>query len=121
MSVNVRDHDAISEAIATVFHVYAETHPHAIIDVLRYSPVSVRVRVVDPDFRGKTRADRHKMLWPHLFAIDEDAREELTMVLLLTPEECETSPANRDFDSDTFAQSMIGALRTAGGQGSSTS
>lgn len=122
MSVTIRGTpDPITEAIATAVAAYTSGHPAAEAQVHRYSPVSVRVRVIDPDFRGKSRSERHKTLWALLYPLDEDVLGELTMLLLLTPEERESSMVNRDFESAAFAESYAAALRNINGSGGPTS
>lgn len=106
MAVNFRGPvDPIMVSIADTLRRYTDAHPSAEAEVFRYSPVSVRARVIDPDFRGKGRAERHRVIWPLLNTLDEDSLAELTMVLLLTPEERETSMANRDFEGPAFVES----------------
>ena|SRR5438067_11996439 len=80
---------------------YQPHHPRAVIDAYRYSPVTIRVRVVDPDFAGKDIVDREDMVWPTLEALPDSLREDVSMVLMLTPEEKATSPANAEFDHPT--------------------
>jgi hypothetical protein len=50
-------------------------------------------------------------VWPLLHALDEDVLGDLTMLLLLSPEERETSIANRDFEDDGFAKALEKAIR----------
>jgi len=38
-------------------------HPHAEIEGFRQSSVSIRIRIVDPDFAGVGRTDRHNIVW----------------------------------------------------------
>jgi stress-induced morphogen len=89
--------DPLTERIRDAVRSYTDAHPSAEALVYRYSPVSVRVRVVDPGFRGKSRSERHNQIWPLLHPLDEDTLGDLTMLLLITPEERETSIADRDF------------------------
>jgi stress-induced morphogen len=121
MGVNYRGPvDPIMESIAAALRRYTDAHPAAEAEVFRYSPVSVRTRIIDPDFRGKSRAERHRIIWPLLYALDEDSLAELTMVLLITPEEREASMVNRDFEGPTFAESYPDSHRRAHGSGAAT-
>jgi stress-induced morphogen len=98
MPVKIRGKaDAVTKAIATALQSYTAAHPAAEVEVYRYSPVSVRARIIDSDFRGKSRSERHKTVWPLLHPLDEDTLGDLTMLLLLTPEERE-SMSSREFD-----------------------
>lgn len=78
---------------------YASEHPRARIDVKRFNSVSVRVRVIDPDFRGKTMAERDRQLWQALHELPEETHSEITMLLPFTPEEADTSVMNLDFEN----------------------
>ena len=114
MAVNFRGPvDPIMEGIAGAVREYTDANPDAEADIHRYSPVSVRVRIVDPAFRRKSRSERHRIVWPLLYELDEDTLGDLTMLLLLTPEEREASPANRDFDGPVFADSYAAALKAS--------
>jgi len=53
----------------------------------RYNSASIRVRVVDPCFANKSRAQREESVWPVLAKLPEDLRTEITMLLLLEPGE----------------------------------
>ena len=106
MTVNFRGPvDPIMETLASALRIYTDAHPSAEAEVFRYSPVSVRARIIDPDFRGKSRSERHKILWALLYPLDEDVLGELTMLLLLTPDERASSAVNRDFEGPTFEES----------------
>ncbi|AMV23830.1 hypothetical protein VT84_05415 [Gemmata sp. SH-PL17] len=121
MAVNMREPvDPVMEAIAAAVRNYTNAHPSAEADIYRYSPVSVRVRVVDPDFRGKSRSERHKIVWPLLYALDADILADLTILLLLAPDELESSIANRDFDTPVFAAEYAAALKAVSGGGAAT-
>ena len=47
--------DAASLEVLDVLREYLHDHPHAHIDVYRYNPVSIRIRVIDVDFAGENR------------------------------------------------------------------
>jgi len=69
------------------------------------SNVSVRVRIIDQDFRGKGWAAREEEIWPLFDVLSEDAVADVSMLLLLTPEEKDESLASFEFDHPT--KSMI--------------
>lgn len=98
--------DPSTERIRDAVRKYTDAHPSAEALVYRYSPVSVRVRVVDTDFQGKSRSERHREVWPLLRTLDEDTLGDLTMLLLLTPEEQKTSIADRDFTNGFFVPDL---------------
>jgi stress-induced morphogen len=80
---------------------YKPRHPKAQIKAYRYNSASVRVRVLDPDFAGKTIPEREDMVWAILDSLPERVRAEITVLLLLTPEERETSLLSAEFDAPT--------------------
>ncbi len=112
--------DAVTEAIAGALQTYTKAHSAAKGVVYRYSPVSVRARIIDTDFHGKSRSERHKIVWPLVYALDEDTLGELTMLLLITPDELETSLANQDFELKPFADAYGDAMKASQGNGSAT-
>jgi hypothetical protein len=81
---------------------YQPAHPKARIDVYRYNSASIRIRVIDPEFRGKSLTTRDDGLWEvfnkHL---PEDTLAEIGLLLLLTPEETKRSMMNQEFENPT--------------------
>jgi stress-induced morphogen len=110
------DVDPVTESYASSLQTYAASHPSTSVDVYRHTPVAVRVRIIDPDFRGKTRSERHKTVWPILYTLDQDKLDELGMLLLITPEEKDTSTVNREFDVGWFAKDYSKALQSTQGK-----
>ena len=99
MAIRIRgDADPTTEAFAKQLETYAGAHPSAEIELYRHDPYSVRVRVVDPDFRGKTRSMRHREVWPILYQLPEETLSELSFLILIPPEERKTSMSSREFD-----------------------
>jgi stress-induced morphogen len=84
----------IAEALAN----YAERHNNADIVVYRHNAVSVRIRIVDPDFDGINKAERHDIVWDFVKDLPEEQQSDISLLLLLTPDEVERSFANDEFD-----------------------
>ena len=102
MPVQIRgDADKTLKEIAKVLAKYLERSPNAQIDIYRQNSVSVRVRVIDPTFAGKGRAERHRCIWDCLDKASEYAQSDISMLVLLAPEEVPTSFANMTFDNPT--------------------
>lgn len=78
---------------------YRNVHPRATINVYRQSKFSIRVRVIDPDFAGQALSERDDPLWGLLSALPDDVKFDISMLLLLTPDEAGTSLANFDFEN----------------------
>lgn len=55
--------------------------------VYRYNPVSIRVRVVSPKFRGKSDSEREAMVNAAIESLPPEATEDITMLFMLTPQE----------------------------------
>ena len=68
------------------------------IEGRRHNPVSIRLRIIDPDFQGMDRIAREPEIWQLLKKLPEEVFVNITMLLLLTPEEVEHSLASQEFD-----------------------
>ncbi len=67
-------------------------------DAYRYNSASIRVRVVDDRFKGKSNAEREEMVSPYLDKLPADTQADITMLLLLATSETGTSLANVEFN-----------------------
>jgi hypothetical protein len=85
--------------IVEVLKDFEANHPQAEIEAYRQNSVSVRARVIDPTFQGKSRSQREEELWAALDRLPEDVVAEISVLLLLTPEEAKSSFASMDFDN----------------------
>lgn len=90
--------DAEVESIAGALGKYQADHPEATIDVYRQSPYCIRIRIIDNDFKGQPHHERHATVWTYLDELDEDAQSDISMLLLLTPDEAPTSMGSMEFD-----------------------
>lgn len=100
MPVKLRDKrpDPVLRRITDALRDYAAAHPHAEIEAYRYNPVSVRIRIVNPEFRGQSRTQREDEVWAALERLPEETLEEISLLLLFTPQEAKKSLANAEFD-----------------------
>lgn len=96
--------DAAIKRIVEQLKQYEAGHPKAVIEVYRKNSVSIRVRVVDPDFRTLSRSERSRLVWPLLRELPEETLSEVSMVLLLSPEEKKTSLVSLEFDDPSRSQ-----------------
>jgi stress-induced morphogen len=78
---------------------YKPSHSSAQIDSYRQNSASIRIRIIDPSFKGADRGARHDQVWGLLEHLPEDVQSQITVLLLLTPEEAKTSIANMDFNN----------------------
>jgi stress-induced morphogen len=93
-----KQEDRYVTKIRGALEAYREKHPRASVDAYRQNPASVRVRVIDPDFQGIDRVDRDSLIWTHLHTLPEDIQSEISMLVLLTPGETDSSLANLEFE-----------------------
>lgn len=100
MAINIRrgESDEAINVIAEALREYQADHPLAQIDLYRQNPVSVRVRIIDPDFAGQGKPQRSQNAWRYLAKLSEEAQGDISTVLLLTPEETKMSFANFEFE-----------------------
>ncbi len=80
---------------------YVARHPRARVAVKRYNSVSVRIRIIDPDFAKKSRMERDDAVWEVLETLPEDTIAEISLLVLLTPDEAKTSMMNLEFENPT--------------------
>jgi stress-induced morphogen len=100
MSIKVRTSrpDKALRQIIQALETYSREHPSAEIETYRQNSVSVRIRIIDSAFKGKSRIAREEELWALLNELPEDIVAEISLVLLLTPDEAKRSLANVEFD-----------------------
>ncbi|MBL8794533.1 MAG: hypothetical protein JNM56_11560 [Planctomycetia bacterium] len=101
MTIKVRNKKADPQLkqIVEVLRLYQSDHPDAAIEVYRHSSVSVRIRILDPNFKRMDRAEREDELWQLFERLPEEVVAEITLLLLLTPDEAKKSFANMEFDN----------------------
>ena len=78
---------------------YGAAHPAAEASAYRYNSASVRVRIIDPDFAGKDTAERDDMVWPILEKLPDPVLEDISVVLLIPPEERDSLGLSLEFDA----------------------
>jgi stress-induced morphogen len=71
------------------------------VKAYRQNWASIRVRVIDEKFRGKSRVVREEMLTPVIRTLPEKIQADITMLLLITPTEVKTSLASLEFEHPT--------------------
>ncbi|HEY5312784.1 MAG TPA: hypothetical protein VIK18_09700 [Pirellulales bacterium] len=91
--------DKLLKKIVSALREYESLHPSATIDVYRQNSLSVRIRVIDPQFRGQSRVEREEDIWQALYQLPEETMAEVSFLLLLTPHETKDSVANAEFEN----------------------
>ena len=77
---------------------YKKDHPNAQIDARRRNNVSIRVRIIDPEFAELDRVERDNKAWSYIEHLPEDVLSQITMLILITPQEEKTSLLNLEFE-----------------------
>ena len=74
----------------------------------RYNPASIRVRIVDDRFEGKSVPEREAMVMPLLGRLPKRVREDIIMLILATPDELKTfntqSLLNSEFEEPSLSR-----------------
>jgi len=83
----LRQPDAAVEQIAAVLEGYERSNPGAETAVYRYNPASIRIRIVDAAFDGRSKGERHDHVWRYLRQLPEDVASQVSVVLCLVPGE----------------------------------
>lgn len=72
------------------------------VDAYRYNPASIRVRVVDPQFAGRSSEERDALVEPHLERLPERTQADIVSLYTFTPDELQDAPATfREFMLNT--------------------
>jgi len=91
--------DALVEKLAGALEEYERQHPGAVATLYRQNSASVRVRIIDGRFSRMSKPERHDLVWRFIVErMDDDAVQEVSVLLLLSPEEQRTSFMNNEFD-----------------------
>lgn len=91
--------DDVLQAVSDALVAYEREHPHAVIELYRRNSVSIHIRVIDPDFADLDRLGRHHRVWACFEPLSEEIQSEITILLLLTPDETRKSYANVEFEN----------------------
>ena len=100
MAVTVRGKaDKYVKRFVAALQDYVGTHPNAEVELFRANPGSIRVRIIDPDYKGLSDEEREDPVWEYLNQLPEDTVGFLSTLLLITPQEAKKSIANVDFEN----------------------
>ena len=92
------ERDAALDQIVHALAAYERDHPSAHIDVYRQNAVSVRIRIIDPSFKRLEKSARHDAVWQYLDSLPEEMQSDVSMLVLLSPDEKSASFANLEFE-----------------------
>lgn len=75
--------------------------PIASIRVYRYNPASIRIRIIDERFSGRSITEREEMILPLPRTLPEGIQTDITVLLTLAPGELGKSLMNQEFEHPT--------------------
>ena len=67
-------------------------------DAYRFNSASIRVRVIDDRFEGKSMAEREAMVFPLLKKLPKKTRDDILVLLTLAPSERKQDLMNLEFE-----------------------
>jgi stress-induced morphogen len=96
--------DQVIDQLREALDSFGSKHPKAKIHLYRQNPASVRIRIIDPLFQGLSKSQRHDEVWKFLEKLDEEVQSEVSMLLLLNPDETKLSFGNMEFEDPVPSQ-----------------
>ncbi|MBS0209018.1 MAG: hypothetical protein JSS27_08705 [Planctomycetes bacterium] len=90
--------DTKLDKVADTLEAYADNHSGAQVELYRYNSISIRIRIIDAAFKGKSRSMRHRLVWEFLATLPEELQNDISLLVLITPEEKLSSLASVEFD-----------------------
>jgi hypothetical protein len=76
-----------------------KAHGFKKVHAYRYNSASIRLRVIDPRFEGKSHSKRFEMAEKIIAHLPEDLQSEILFLALLTPAEARESTMNEEFEN----------------------
>lgn len=95
MKKKTKETRAIEKLLKESFPAYPPDYPP---EAYRYNSVSIRVRLIHDDFRDTTRSAREDRVLPVIRTLPDETQEDITILLLLAPNELDRSPMNIEFE-----------------------
>jgi stress-induced morphogen len=91
--------DALVEKVKSVLDEYERQHSGAVATLYRQNSVSIRIRIVDESFTRLSKPERHDRAWKFISdRLDDEEIQDISVLLLLSPDEQRSSFMNFDFD-----------------------
>jgi hypothetical protein len=87
--------------LVKIARALARNFPPEAIKIYRYNSASIRVRVIDERFLGRSIVDRENEVLPLIRQLPEDIQAQITVLLLLAPSETAESFMNVEFEDPT--------------------
>lgn len=94
--------DRVLEGVRDALSQFKLSHPKARIDSYRQSKSNIRLRVIDESFVGQSVKTRHQSLWKLLENVSLEDRNQVTFMVLLTPDESAVAMTNYEFENPSW-------------------
>lgn len=98
----LKQSDSMVNQIVEALKSFEQAHPHAECTVYRYNPASIRIRIVDTVFAGRSKGERHDYAMSFLRDLPEDTISEISILLCVVPGE--TSLIDLEFNDPSRSQ-----------------
>ena len=98
VSKQTEETKAIEEMLKKHFSDYPKKLPSI---AYRYNPYSIRVRLVDKQFKGMSLSERYRLVELLIECLPEETQEDITILLILAPDELNRSAMNLEFETPT--------------------
>jgi len=79
--------DYAVDQVAAVLREFEKSHEGSECVVYRYNPASIRVKIVDSVFHGRSKGERHDYAMRFLCHLPEDVLTQISILLCLEPGE----------------------------------
>jgi stress-induced morphogen len=77
--------DDVVDQIAAALAEFEKSHESSECAVYRYNPASIRVKIVDAVFQGRSKGERHDYAMRFLRHLPEDVLAQISILLCLAP------------------------------------
>jgi hypothetical protein len=88
----------IEELLRSQFPGHSKKYPPK---AYRFNRYSIRVRLVDKQFKGMSLSERYKLVDPLIQSLPEETQADITILLILAPDEMDRSAMNIEFETPT--------------------
>ena len=109
MSVEILNEssDEVVDALAAALGRMDGDRPRARVQIRRVSPVTVWIRVIDPDLAAVDEWDRVGVVWDYLRQLPDPISGHVGMTVPVTPEEVAADPNSLDFEDALSGDSAL--------------
>lgn len=99
--------DSDVKAVQSALDRFCKDHTGSHATTYRYNSASIRIRILSEQFAKMDKVERHDLVWPCLELLDEDVVEQISVVLLLTPNEHQSGRSLMDIEFEDRSRSLL--------------